>query len=116
MRLKRTHTCGQLRKTDVSSTVTLNGWVRNYRDHGDLTFIDLRDRYGLTQVIFNPARNPDIHAEAKKLRSEFVIGVVGEVCPRPEGTVNPDLETGEIEIYADDLELTSTPKPLWKCA
>ena len=112
MRLKRTHTCGQLRKSDAGSTITLNGWVRNFRDHGDLTFIDLRDRYGLTQIIFNPARNPDIHAEAKKLRSEFVIGVVGEVCPRPEGTVNPDLETGEIEVYADDLELMAAADPI----
>lgn len=107
MKLKRTHTCGQLRKEDVGSTIQLNGWVNTCRDHGDLTFVDLRDRYGITQIIFNPDHNQEVHTSAKELRSEFVIAIRGTVGPRLQGKENPDLATGEIEVLVDELAILS---------
>ena len=83
--LQRTHTCGQLRKADTGSEVTLSGWVDTRRDHGGVIFIDLRDRYGKTQVVFNPEHNAETHKEASDLRSEYVIAVNGKVEERPEG-------------------------------
>lgn len=104
--LRRTHTCGDLRAVDTGATVTLNGWVKRYRNHGGILFIDLRDRYGITQVVFHPdnfsAEQMDI---ATHLRSEFVISVTGKVNPRPEGMINNNMETGEIDVEAHDFEV-----------
>ncbi|HUS58742.1 MAG TPA: aspartate--tRNA ligase [Planctomycetota bacterium] len=105
MRLQRTHTCGELRSDNIGQAVILNGWVQTQRDHGGVIFIDLRDRYGLTQVVFNPQHNKDTHALAQTFRSEFVVAVKGVVLRRPEGTLNADLPTGEIEVRGDELEL-----------
>jgi len=107
---RRSHTCGALRKSDVGSQVTLSGWVHRRRDHGGLIFIDLRDRYGLTQLVFDPEKNPGIHAEAEKLRSEWVISVKGSVRPRREGMANPKLATGDIEVFCDQFEVLSKAK------
>ena len=97
----RTHTCGQLREEDEGQEVTLCGWVNNYRDHGQGLFIDLRDRYGLTQVVFNdPHTAADVISQSKELRKEYVIKVVGVVASRPEGQHNPKLATGDIEVRA----------------
>lgn len=103
--LKRTHTCGQLRIKDVKSTVTLLGWVSSVRDHGGLIFIDLRDRYGITQVVFNPDKGSEFYHTAGQLRPEYVVAIQGTVCARPAGTLNPGLDTGEIEVCADTLEI-----------
>ncbi len=104
---KRTHTCGELRIGDIERTVTLNGWVDTRRDLGGVVFIDLRDRYGKTQVVFNPRRNPQAHTAAAALRSEFVISVTGKVERRPGGTENPNLPTGDIDIMAEELTILS---------
>ncbi|MEN6558198.1 MAG: aspartate--tRNA ligase [Thermoguttaceae bacterium] len=101
----RSHTCGQLRLEHVGQQVTLCGWVDTYRDHSGVLFIDLRDRYGKTQVVFAPESGDETLHAAKTLRSEFVILVRGKVARRPEGTVNPKLDTGEIEIRAQHLEI-----------
>jgi aspartyl-tRNA synthetase len=105
MRLRRTHTCGELRKGNVGQNVTLCGWVQTQRDHGGVIFIDLRDRYGLTQLVFNPDHSKAMHSFAEALRTEYVIAVTGAVSARPQGTVNPSLDTGEIEVVVDDAEL-----------
>ena len=112
MRLKRTNNNGELRLTDQGKRVTLSGWVHRRRDHGGVIFIDLRDRWGLTQVVFNPERNPEAHRAAEHIRSEWVISISGLVEPRMEGMVNPRLATGEIEMIVDDLEILSKSKPL----
>ncbi len=104
---KRTHTCGQLRIPDVGKTVTLNGWVDTRRDLGGVIFVDLRDRYGKTQVVFNPRVSEPVHQLASSLRSEYVISVTGTVEVRPEGTLNPDLPTGEIDVMATELTILS---------
>jgi len=101
----RTHTCGQLNAADTGKLVTLCGWVANRRDHGKLIFIDIRDRYGLTQVVFIPKESGQAHNLAQELRSEFVIKLSGLVNKRPAGTINPKLATGEIEILAKELEI-----------
>jgi aspartyl-tRNA synthetase len=106
--LQRTHTCGQLRKADAGSEATLCGWVDTRRDHGGVIFIDLRDRYGKTQVVFNPEYNAEAHKEASGLRSEYVIAVKGKVNERPCDMINPKLETGEIEVMTDKLEILNT--------
>lgn len=106
--IKRTHNCGQLNKADVGSRVTLLGWVAKRRDLGSLIFVDIRDRWGMTQLVFNPDHGEEIHNKAKQLRSEFVIAVSGEVRAREEKTVNAKLSTGEIEIFADDLRILNT--------
>ena len=100
---KRTHTCGELREANIGDRVVLNGWVDTRRDLGGVIFIDLRDRYGETQVVFEPAYNPETHEEAKVLRSEFVISIEGKVRKRPVGTENPALPTGEVDIMVDKL-------------
>ena len=107
---RRTHTCGQLRKEDTGSLVTLSGWVHRRRDHGGLIFIDLRDRHGLTQLVFDPEKNPAIHKEAEKLRSEWVISVQGTVRARRDGMTNPKLTTGDIEVFCEQLEVLSKAK------
>ena len=111
--LKRTHTCGELSAADEGKIVTLNGWVNSWRDHGGLVFIDLRDRYGLTQVVFNPERlTPELMKEAAKIRYEFVISASGTVSKRPPGQENRELVTGEIEVIVDSfavLNPSATP-------
>ena len=104
----RTHTCGQLSKEHIGQTVTLCGWVDTHRDHRGVLFVDLRDRYGTTQVVFSPRAGQDLMTAARALRSEYVISVTGRVAQRPDGTVNPKLCTGEIEIPADRLEVLNT--------
>ncbi len=99
----RTHTCGELRAANIGKSVTLNGWVDGRRDLGGVIFVDLRDRYGKTQVVFAPQHNQAVYQVAKQLRSEDVIAVVGKIERRPEGTVNKSLPTGEIELIADEL-------------
>jgi aspartyl-tRNA synthetase len=109
--LKRTHTCGELRKADAGKTVTLDGWVHKWRDHGGLLFIDLRDRYGVTQVVFKPdLLDQKTMNEASHLRAEFVISVEGEVNERPEGMANPDMPTGEIEVVANRMTVLNESK------
>ncbi|CAF23108.1 aspartate--tRNA ligase [Candidatus Protochlamydia amoebophila] len=107
---RRSHTCGQLRKEKVNSQVTLSGWVNRRRDHGGLIFIDLRDRFGLTQLVFDPIKSPTAHLAAEKLRSEWVISVKGTVIPRQEGMTNPKLPTGEIEIMVHEMDILSKSK------
>lgn len=107
---RRTHTCADLRKGDVGQQVTLSGWVSRRRDHGGLIFIDLRDRYGLTQLVFDPVKNPAAHEAAEKLRSEWVISIRGEVIHRREGMANPKLVTGDIEVIINELEILSKAK------
>ena len=106
--LQRSHSCGVLRSHDIDTEVVLMGWVQRRRDHGGLIFVDLRDREGLTQVVFNPDINDVAHAKADMLRSEFVIAVRGIVIPRPEGMTNPHLPTGEIEVAVEELRLLNT--------
>ena len=101
----RSHSCGDLRPGDIGRNVTLAGWVARRRDHGGLVFIDLRDRYGITQVVLNPEIDEKAHRLAHTVRSEYVLRVHGKVSARPEGTVNPDLPTGAIEVYADTAEI-----------
>ena len=109
--LKRTHTCGELRKKDVGKTVILNGWVHRWRNHGGLLFIDLRDRYGVTQVVFKPdLLDQKTMNEAAHLRAEYVIGVEGEVNQRPEGMANKDLPTGEIEVIVKKMTVLNESK------
>jgi aspartyl-tRNA synthetase len=97
--LKRTHDCGELRADHTGQQVRLNGWVNSYRNLGGLFFIDLRDRYGITQVVLNPDQvSPEVLAEANRARHEWVVAVEGVVQPRPEGTVNTKMSTGEIEV------------------
>jgi aspartyl-tRNA synthetase len=103
--MRRTHHNCELGADDVGKQVVLMGWVQRRRDHGGVIFIDLRDQQGLTQVVFNPERNPDVHAKAHGLRSEYVLGVKGIVEPRPEGMVNPNLVTGAIEVLVDELRI-----------
>ena len=98
----KTTSCGSLRVENAGQTVTLAGWVNRRRDHGSLVFIDLRDRDGLTQVVFNPEITPEAHSTAETFRSEWVIQVTGEVARRPEGTENPTIPTGRIEVVASD--------------
>ena len=107
---KRSHYCGELHAKDVGKEVTLMGWVHSRRDHGGLIFIDLRDREGVTQVAFNPETNAAIHGKAHDLRNEYVIAVKGKVSKRPEGTINPDLKTGEIEVLAEELTILNESK------
>ena len=108
--LKRTHTCGQLRASDQGNKVVLAGWVNSYRDHGNLVFIDLRDREGLIQLVFNPQTQQEIHKVARSLRCEWVIAVSGTVAHRSEGMENPRMATGDIEIVIDSLEILNTAK------
>ncbi len=110
MKLKRTHKCGELTKKNAGQTVVLSGWVENYRDHGGVEFIDLNDRWGLTQVVFDPEVSGDAHKDAQHLRSQDVISIKGEVRPRPEGMANPNLATGEIEVYVTELEILNKSK------
>src|SRR5205809_2181699 len=106
----RTHTCGEVRASHTGKPVTLAGWVHTRRDHGELTFIDLRDRYGITQVVAHAKDNPSAHAALGKARNEWVLRVRGSVRPRPEGTKNPRLPTGEVEVVANEIEVLNESK------
>jgi aspartyl-tRNA synthetase len=103
----RTHRCGELRAEHAGTEVALCGWVGHQRDHGGVLFVDLRDREGYVQVVFHPQENPDAHRAAERLKGESVVRVVGEVRHRPEGTVNPNLPTGEVEVAAREIEVLS---------
>jgi aspartyl-tRNA synthetase len=108
----KTHTCGELRLEHAGRHVTLAGWVHRRRDHGGVIFIDLRDRFGLTQVVINPAnvRSPEVFAQAEALRNEYVIQVEGVVAQRPAGMANPKLATGEIEVIVHDVTVLNPAK------
>lgn len=106
----RTHTCGELRAEHAGSEVTLCGWVHRRRDHGDLTFVDLRDRYGLTQVVASAKEATAAHAALKDVRSEWVVRIRGKVRERPEGTRNANLPTGDVELLAADVEVLNEAK------
>ncbi len=106
----RTHTCGDLREKNIDENVVLNGWVDTRRDLGGLIFIDLRDRYGITQVVFEPNFNKEAHELAGNLRSEFVISIEGKVRKRPEGTENPSLSTGQIDVMVNKLIILNEAK------
>ena len=110
--MKRTHHCGALSHTHVAQHVTLVGWVAGRRDHGGIIFLDLRDRYGLTQIVFDSEQNAQLHKQADRLRNEYVIEVTGTVIKRPEGSANPHLPTGEIEVCTDSLTVLNEAKPL----
>ncbi|MBU1088149.1 MAG: aspartate--tRNA ligase [Candidatus Omnitrophica bacterium] len=110
--MQRTHNCGQLNLKDENKQVVLSGWVNSRRDHGGLIFIDLRDREGLTQIVFDPQVNSSVHELAQSLRSEFVISVQGKVSARPEGTINPKIATGQIEIIIEQLEVLNKAQAL----
>ena len=106
----KSHSCGELNKKHVGAKVTLAGWVDRRRDHGGLIFIDLRDREGIVQVVFNPETSKQCHQVASQMRSEYVVRVSGEVAPRPPGTENPKLATGDIEVIARDTEILNPSK------
>jgi aspartyl-tRNA synthetase len=107
-KLSRTHSCNDLGKKNVGEQVTLMGWVLRRRDHGGVIFIDLRDRHGITQVVFNPEINPEVHAKAHQIRSEWVLAVRGRVEARPGDMANVKLATGEIEILVEELRLLNS--------
>jgi aspartyl-tRNA synthetase len=107
----RTHRCGDLRAEHAGQEVALCGWVAHQRDHGGVLFVDLRDREGIVQVVFNPQESSETHGRAERLRGESVVRVEGDVRRRPEGTVNPSLPTGEIEVAARTLEILSEADP-----
>jgi aspartyl-tRNA synthetase len=108
----RTHTCGELNSSNIGQKITIAGWVNSIRNHGGLIFIDLRDRYGLTQVKFNPDNNPELMAEADKIHDEWVLKIDGIVAGRPTEMVNKKLSTGEIEVEAAGLEILRAAKVL----
>ncbi|MBI5179462.1 MAG: aspartate--tRNA ligase [Nitrospinae bacterium] len=107
---KRTHTCGELGTNNNGQTVTLKGWVDTRRDHGGLIFVDLRDRHGVTQIVLNPATSQTAFDLGHEIRSEYVLEITGKVSARPDGTVNKNLATGGIEVYADELEILNRAK------
>ncbi|MBF0569865.1 MAG: aspartate--tRNA ligase, partial [Candidatus Omnitrophica bacterium] len=113
----RTHTCGELRPTHKDQEVVLTGWVHRRRDHGKLIFIDIRDRYGITQVVFVPSVAKAAHDNAQKLGPEFVVRIKGQVNVRPDKNVNPDIATGGIELLAKELEILNDSKvPVFEIA
>ncbi len=107
---KRTHYCGRLTAADIGKDVCMMGWVHRRRDHGGLIFIDLRDREGIVQLALDPDRDPEAHSKADKVRSEYVIAIRGQVSPRPEGTVNPKMKTGEVEVEVRELRVLNIAK------
>ena len=109
---KRTHTCGELRKEHIGESVSLNGWVNTVRLHGQVIFIDLRDRYGKTQIVFNSEDYDGDFDTIKKLSMEDVLSIKGKVQSRGENAVNPDMPTGEIEVIVEAMELLSETAPL----
>ncbi|MFO7152776.1 MAG: aspartate--tRNA ligase [Bacillota bacterium] len=109
-KMKRTHQCGVLTRENLGQEITLMGWVQTRRDHGGLIFVDLRDRSGIVQVVFNPEYNREAFEAAKEIKNEYVIAVKGKVNERPKENVNPKIKTGEIEVYADRLEILNPSK------
>ena len=109
---KRSHYCGALTAADIGKDVVLMGWAHRRRDHGGLIFVDLRDREGLAQVVFDPELCPPAHKKAEAIRNEFVVAITGKVIPRPEGTVNQNLKTGEVEVQVSDCKLLNRSKAL----
>ncbi|MBF0241617.1 MAG: aspartate--tRNA ligase [Desulfamplus sp.] len=105
--MRRTHTCGELRLGDVGKEVVLMGWVQRRRDHGGVIFVDFRDRAGLTQIVFNPEISEDVHQKAQIIRSEFVLGVRGKVVARPDDMLNKNMDTGEVEVFVNELKILS---------
>ncbi|MBD3426300.1 MAG: aspartate--tRNA ligase [Candidatus Omnitrophica bacterium] len=103
----RTHNCGELGSEDTGKDVALCGWIDSRRDHGEIIFMDLRDKHGRTQIVFDPEKNKEAHVKAHQLRNEYCVKVKGKVSPRPEGTVNPKIATGRIEIDVDRIEVLS---------
>jgi aspartyl-tRNA synthetase len=108
----RSHTCGELRAGDAGRAVTLMGWAHRRRDHGGLLFVDLRDRTGLVQCVFNPATSLDAHGRAETIRGEFVVALRGEVGLRPPGTENPRLDTGAVEVHAREVKILNESRAL----
>ncbi len=108
--MRRSKYCGEVNEKDEGKTLTLQGWVHSARDHGGVIFVDLRDRTGIFQVVFSPDVDKTIHEEAKKLRSEYVIEVTGPISRRPPGTENPNLPTGNWEMYARELKILNSAK------
>ncbi|MBF0706421.1 aspartate--tRNA ligase [Alkalihalobacillus hwajinpoensis] len=106
----RSHSCGKIRESEIGQTVELKGWVQKRRDLGGLIFIDFRDRSGIVQVVFNPDLSKEALELAEKVRSEYVLGISGKVVSRAEGTVNPNLPTGSIEVHAESLEILNAAK------
>ncbi|MDD5086863.1 MAG: OB-fold nucleic acid binding domain-containing protein, partial [Candidatus Nanoarchaeia archaeon] len=103
--MTRTNTCGELTKKDVKKDVVLYGWTQSRRDHGGLIFIDLRDRHGLTQIVFDPSHNDKTHKMAEHIGREFVLNIKGKVRNRKQGMINPNMKTGEIEVLVDELNI-----------
>ena len=110
--MPRTHRCGELTRAQIDQVVTLSGWVHGRRDHGGIIFIDLRDRQGITQIVFDSEQQEFSHQQADQLRQEYVIEITGRVTLRPEGSENPQLTTGEIEVRATTLRILNEAKPL----
>ena len=108
--MKRTVTCGDLRKKDDGKTVILNGWIHRIREHGGITFINLRDRYGITQVVIDSDSTQDLLETTKQLRMEFCVAIEGVVRARPDTMVNKDMTTGEVEVVAKNLTILSDRK------
>ena len=106
----KSHNCGELREEHVGQKITLAGWVHRRRDHGGKVFIDLRDREGIVQVVFNPQISQEAYEVAGSLRSEYVIQVAGEIASRPEGTENRKLATGDIEVIAREAVILNASK------
>ena len=103
--MRRTNTCGELTKKDVGKKVVLDGWTQSRRDHGGLIFIDLRDRHGLTQIVFDPSHNKETHKMAEHIGREFVLEINGKIRDRKIGMINPNMKTGEIEVLVDELSI-----------
>ncbi|MCX8158133.1 MAG: aspartate--tRNA ligase [Candidatus Diapherotrites archaeon] len=108
--MKRTVTCNDANESIVGKTVILNGWVHNRRDHGNLIFLDLRDRYGITQVVFNPEISKEAHSVAQSISKEFVVAVKGKVALRPKGTENPKISTGKVEVLVEEVTILNPAK------
>ncbi|MBM3133272.1 MAG: aspartate--tRNA ligase [Chloroflexi bacterium] len=108
----RTHSCNHLSTQQIGQTVRVAGWVNRRRDHGGLVFVDVRDRDGLLQVVFDPKAAPEAHRVADQMRAEYVVSVSGEISRRPEGTDNPNISTGQIEMIAREAEILNTSKPM----
>ena len=106
----RTNTCNELNKEHIGKTITLSGWVHRRRDHGGIIFIDLRDRYGLTQIVFDPDVDKTSLETANKVRPEYVIQVTGEVKKRAEGQENKKMNTGEIEVFIKEIKILNEAK------
>src|SRR5438874_2460697 len=109
---ERTHSCGALRQQHAGQRATLMGWCARRRDFGPLTFIDLRDRDGLTQIVVNQEKAPEAHAKAKEVRGEYVLAVIGEVVLRDEGARNPKLATGDVEVQAAEIRVLNDARTL----